>query len=97
MHEAKARYRAIVDLAEGYLDAVARTPVSEARAERELTLRTARARALMALEGYTERVELAYEEALGPIRAEGTSRARSRSCATSAGCTWARAGSSRPR
>jgi len=71
VHEARARYRAIVDLAEAYLAALARTPASEARAAKELTLRTARARALLALEGYTEGVEQAYEEALGPLRAEG--------------------------
>ena len=71
MHEARARYRAIVGLADAYLDGLAATPESDARAARELALRSARARALLAVEGYTEAVERAYEEALEPIRAGG--------------------------
>ena len=71
VHEARARYRAIVGLADAYLDGLAATPESDERAARELALRSARARALLAVEGYTEAVERAYEEALDPIRAGG--------------------------
>lgn len=57
--EAKGWYRTAIEVATDAIDLI-----GESNPQKELTLRTARARAMMAVHGYTEEVEKEFEKAL---------------------------------
>jgi predicted ATPase/class 3 adenylate cyclase len=64
LYDAQGRYQATIDLASEMLDVLSSAPATPERALQELTIRTGRARAQMALHGYTEQVEQDYAGAL---------------------------------
>jgi predicted ATPase len=64
LYDAQGRYQATIDLASEVLDVLSSAPANPERALQELTVRTGRARAQMALHGYTEQVEQDYAGAL---------------------------------
>jgi predicted ATPase len=70
LYESRGWYRATIELTTELLDVLASTPASPARAIQEATLRTSLARALMAIHGYTQEVEEAYERALALLEGE---------------------------
>jgi predicted ATPase/class 3 adenylate cyclase len=64
LYDARGWYHAAVDLGTDLLGVLSTTPSTPERAREELTLRTSLARGLMAIRGYTEEVEEAYDKAL---------------------------------
>jgi predicted ATPase/class 3 adenylate cyclase len=64
LHDARGWYLGAVELTNGLLDVLGRSPTSVERAQEEVTVRTGLARALMAIRGYTPEVEDAYSRAL---------------------------------
>jgi predicted ATPase/class 3 adenylate cyclase len=64
LHDARGWYHGALELSNGLLDVLARSPASRERALEEITVRTSLARALMAIRGYTAEVEATYHRAL---------------------------------
>jgi predicted ATPase/class 3 adenylate cyclase len=64
LYESRGWYHATIELTTELLDVLSSTPSTTERAMQEVTLRTSLARALMAIHGYTQEVEEAYEQAL---------------------------------
>lgn len=64
LHDARGWYSGALELTNGLLDVLSRTPSSPERAIEEITVRTSLARALMAIRGYTAEVEATYRRAL---------------------------------
>ena len=64
LYESRGSYQATIELTTELLDVLESTPATPERALQELTLRTAYARALMAIHGYTQEVEDAYARAI---------------------------------
>jgi predicted ATPase/class 3 adenylate cyclase len=62
--DARGWYRATMALADDMLRLLEAQPRTRDRIDMEVTLRTSRARALLAMQGYTAEVELAFERAL---------------------------------
>jgi len=64
LYESRGRYQATIELTTQLLDVLASTPSTPERVTQEATLRTSLARALMAINGYTQEVQEAYGRAL---------------------------------
>jgi predicted ATPase/class 3 adenylate cyclase len=64
LYDAQGRYHATIDLTTELLNVLSSTPSTPERAMEEATLRTSLARALLAVNGYTQEVEDAYNRAL---------------------------------
>jgi len=64
LYDAKGWYHATIELTTDLLSVLASTPSTPERAMQEVMLRTSLARALMAVNGYTQEVEDAYAQAL---------------------------------
>jgi predicted ATPase/class 3 adenylate cyclase len=64
LFDSRGRYQGAVELSNGLLGVLDRIPSSTTRASEEITVRTGLARALMAIRGYTQEVEDAYNRAL---------------------------------
>jgi predicted ATPase/class 3 adenylate cyclase len=64
LYDARGLYQATIELTTELLDVLSSTPSTPERAMQEVTLRTSLARALMAINGYTQEVEDAYTRAL---------------------------------
>jgi predicted ATPase/class 3 adenylate cyclase len=64
LHDARGWYHGALELSNGLLDVLSRSPASRERALEEITVRTSLARALMAIRGYTAEVEATYHRAL---------------------------------
>jgi predicted ATPase/class 3 adenylate cyclase len=64
LHDARGWYHAAVELTNDLLSVLSATPSTPDRAREEITLRTTLARGLMAIRGYTQEVEEAYNRAL---------------------------------
>jgi tetratricopeptide (TPR) repeat protein len=64
LYDRQGSYHATIELTTELLNIVASTPSTPERAMQEATLRTSLARALMAINGYTQEVEDAYTRAL---------------------------------
>jgi predicted ATPase/class 3 adenylate cyclase len=64
LYDTRGLYRATIELTAELLDVLSSTPSTHERAMQEVTLRTSLARALMAINGYTQEVEDAYTRAL---------------------------------
>jgi predicted ATPase/class 3 adenylate cyclase len=64
LYEAQGLYDATIELTTELLDLLSLAPSTPERALQEVTLRTGLARALMAINGYTQEVEEAYTRAL---------------------------------
>jgi len=64
LYDSRGWYRAMIELATDLLAVLGSSPATPERAASEVTLRMSRARALMAMEGYTSAVEAEYTEAL---------------------------------
>ncbi len=71
MLEARGLYRATIEFIDDVLGVVAASPDSPDRWQKELTLKTKRARAMMLLRGYTAEAEQAYAEALALVQEHG--------------------------
>ena len=71
MLEARGLYRATIEFIDDVLGVVAASPDSPDRWQKELTLKTKRARAMMLLHGYSAEVEGAYAEALALVQEHG--------------------------
>ena len=65
LYDRRGSYHATIELTNELLNVLASTPSTPGRAMQEATLRTSLARALMAINGYTQEVEEAYIRALG--------------------------------
>ncbi|HXV34321.1 MAG TPA: adenylate/guanylate cyclase domain-containing protein [Gaiellaceae bacterium] len=70
-YDGQGWYRETVELASDLLDVLAATPATPERVAAEATLRMSRARALLAMEGYTSAVETEYTRALELVESEG--------------------------
>ncbi len=70
LYESRGWYEATIELTTQLLDVLSSTPSTPERAMQEVTLRTSLARALMAIHGYTQEVEQAYERALDLFEGE---------------------------
>ncbi len=70
LYESRGWYQATIELTTGLLDVLSSRPSTPERAMQEVTLRTSLARALMAIHGYTQEVEQAYDRALGLFEGE---------------------------
>jgi predicted ATPase/class 3 adenylate cyclase len=64
LYDRQGSYHATIELTTELLNVLASTPSTPKRAMQEATLRTSLARALMAIDGYTQEVEDAYTRAL---------------------------------
>jgi tetratricopeptide (TPR) repeat protein len=64
LHQTRGWYHGAVRLAHDLLGVLARQPQSPQRLEQELAVQTSLARGLMAVHGYTDEVEAAFERAL---------------------------------
>ncbi len=64
LYQSRGWYHGSVDLAGGLLEALAQQPETPQRVHRQVVLQTSLARALMALKGYTDEVEAAFDRAL---------------------------------
>ena len=64
LYDARGWYQATIELTTDLLDVLSSTPATPERASREITLQISLARALLAVEGYTVKVEDAYRRAL---------------------------------
>jgi predicted ATPase/class 3 adenylate cyclase len=64
LHDARGWYQGAVELTNDLLAVLGAAPSTLDRAREEITLRTSLARALVAIRGYTEEVEDAYDRAL---------------------------------
>jgi predicted ATPase/class 3 adenylate cyclase len=64
LYDTRGLYRATIELTTELLEVLSSTPSTPDRAMQEVTLRTSLARALMAVNGYTQEVEDAYTRAL---------------------------------
>ena len=64
LYDARGWYHATVDLTADLLNVLASTPSTPERAQQQIMLQTSLARALMAIKGYTQEVENAYNKAL---------------------------------
>jgi predicted ATPase/class 3 adenylate cyclase len=71
MLEARGLYRATIEFIDDVIGVVAASPDSPDRWQKELTLKTKRARAMMLLHGYTAEAEQAYTEALTLVQEHG--------------------------
>jgi predicted ATPase/class 3 adenylate cyclase len=67
LYDTRGWYRALTDLAQDVLDVLDRSSSSPERDLLAITLRSNQARALTAMEGYTEEVEAAYERLLASV------------------------------
>jgi predicted ATPase len=65
LYDRQGSYHATIELTNELLNVLASIPSTPERAMQEATLRTSLARALMAIDGYTQEVEEAYTRALG--------------------------------
>jgi predicted ATPase/class 3 adenylate cyclase len=65
LYDRQGSYHATIELTTELLNVLASIPSTPERAMQEATLRTSLARALMAINGYTQEVEEAYTRALG--------------------------------
>jgi predicted ATPase/class 3 adenylate cyclase len=74
LYDSRGSYRAEIDLMSELLDVLSSTVPSAEHAAQEITLRTARARALLAFQGYTQEVEDAYTGAIEAAGGEGALR-----------------------
>ena len=71
MLEARGMYRAAIEVTDDLLRVMAASPEHPDRWQKELTLKTKRARAMMLLHGYTADAERAYGEALALVKEHG--------------------------
>jgi predicted ATPase/class 3 adenylate cyclase len=71
MLEARGLYRAAIEFMDDLLGVLAASPDDPDRWQKELTLKTKRARAMMLLRGYTAEAEHAYAEALALVKEHG--------------------------
>jgi predicted ATPase/class 3 adenylate cyclase len=70
LYDTRGLYQATIELTTELLDVLSSTPSTPEHAIQEVTLRTSLARALMAMNGYTQEVEDAYTRALGLFEGE---------------------------
>ena len=82
-HDARGWYQAAVALTDDLLRVLASVPSTPERAREEITLHMSLARGLLAIRGYTEDVEAAYNRALELCEQPARCHARRRSCAAS--------------
>jgi predicted ATPase/class 3 adenylate cyclase len=71
VHDSHGSYRAAIALTDDLLDLLSSTPPSPERTAQEMTLRTTRARTLLAFQGYTQEVEDEFTRALEIAGGEG--------------------------
>ena len=70
LYDVRGSYDATIELTTELLNVLSSTPSTPDRARQEVTLRTSLARALMAINGYTQEVEEAYARALELLEGE---------------------------
>lgn len=70
LYDTRGLYQATIELTTELLDVLSSKPATPERAMQEVTLRTSLARALMAMNGYTQEVEDAYTRALDVFEGE---------------------------